>query len=95
MSDELVALATRLIGYDSSAPDGVMEAAGFVEGWLEARGIEVSTEEAQGLPVLRCEVGPADAVEKQCVARERGGVVEPVGGALICMTRGTHGNQGG
>src|SRR2546423_14634268 len=41
------------------------------------------------------EVGPADAVEKQCVASERGGVVEQVGGALICMTRGTHGNQGG
>jgi len=61
MSDELVALATRLIGYDTSEPDGVLEAAGFVEGWLEARGIEVSTEEVQGLPVLRAEVGPEGA----------------------------------
>jgi succinyl-diaminopimelate desuccinylase len=60
-SDELVSLATRLIGYDSSGPDGVMEAAGFVEGWLEARGIEVSTDEVRGLPVLKAEVGPEDA----------------------------------
>ena len=40
------------------------------------------------------EVGPADAVEKQCVACERGGVVEQVGRALLCVTRGMHGNQG-
>jgi succinyl-diaminopimelate desuccinylase len=61
MSGELVALATRLIGYDSSGPDGVMEAAGFVEGWLEARGIEISTDEVRGLPVLKAEVGPEGA----------------------------------
>jgi succinyl-diaminopimelate desuccinylase len=61
MSDELVALATRLIGYDTSGADGVLEAAGFVEGWLEARGIEVATEEVRGLPVLKAEVGPEDA----------------------------------
>jgi succinyl-diaminopimelate desuccinylase len=58
MSEELVALATRLIGYDTSEADGVLEAAGFVEGWLEARGIEVATDEVRGLPVLRAEVGP-------------------------------------
>jgi succinyl-diaminopimelate desuccinylase len=61
MSGELVALATRLIGYDTSAPEGVLEAAGFVEGWLEARGIGVVTEEVRGLPVLRAEVGPEEA----------------------------------
>ncbi len=61
MSDELVALAMRLIGYDTSEADGVLEAAGFVEGWLEARGIEVATDEIRGLPVLRAEVGPGDA----------------------------------
>jgi len=61
MSDELVALATRLIGYDTAEPDGVLEAAGFVEGWLEARGIEVATEEVRGLPVLKAEVGPERA----------------------------------
>ncbi len=61
MSKELVALATRLIGYDTSEPDAILEAAGFVEGWLEARGIEIATEEVRGLPVLRAEVGPEDA----------------------------------
>jgi succinyl-diaminopimelate desuccinylase len=61
MSEELVALAKRLIGYDTSEADGVLEAAGFVEGWLEARGIEATTDEIRGLPVLRAEVGPANA----------------------------------
>jgi succinyl-diaminopimelate desuccinylase len=61
MSDELVALASRLIGYDTAEPDGVLEAAGFVEGWLEARGIEVDTDEVRGLPVLKAEVGPEEA----------------------------------
>jgi succinyl-diaminopimelate desuccinylase len=61
MSDELVALATRLIGYDTSEPEAVLEAAGFVKGWLEARGIEAGHEEVRGLPVLKAEVGPSDA----------------------------------
>ncbi|HEY7455864.1 MAG TPA: M20/M25/M40 family metallo-hydrolase [Solirubrobacterales bacterium] len=61
MTDELVALATRLIAFDTSEPDGVLEAAGFVEGWLEARGIGVATEEVRGLPVLKAEVGPEGA----------------------------------
>ena len=61
MSAELVALATRLIGYDTSEPEGVLEAAGFVKGWLEARGIEATADEIRGLPVLRAEVGPEDA----------------------------------
>jgi succinyl-diaminopimelate desuccinylase len=61
MSEELVALAKRLIGYDTSEPEAVLEAAGFVKGWLEARGIEASSDEIRGLPVLRAEVGPAEA----------------------------------
>jgi succinyl-diaminopimelate desuccinylase len=61
MSDELVALASRLVGYDTSEPDGVLEAAGFVKGWLDARGIETVSDEIRGLPVLRAEVGPEDA----------------------------------
>jgi succinyl-diaminopimelate desuccinylase len=61
VSDELVALATRLVGYDTSEPEAVLEAAGFVKGWLEARGIEASHDEIRGLPVLRAEVGPEDA----------------------------------
>jgi succinyl-diaminopimelate desuccinylase len=60
MSEELVALATRLIGYDTSEPEAVLEAAGFVKGWLEARGIGAAHDEIRGLPVLRAEVGPPD-----------------------------------
>ena len=61
MSDELVALASRLVGYDTSEPDAVLEAAGFIEGWLDARGIGVESDEVRGLPVLKAEVGPEDA----------------------------------
>jgi succinyl-diaminopimelate desuccinylase len=61
MSHELVALASRLVAYDTTEPDGVLEAAGFVKGWLEARGIGASHQEVRGLPVLRAEVGPEDA----------------------------------
>jgi succinyl-diaminopimelate desuccinylase len=61
MSEELVALAERLIGYETSEPEAISEAAGFVEGWLEARGIEAERDEVKGLPVVRAEVGPADA----------------------------------
>ncbi len=61
MSDELLALATRLVSYDTSEADGVLEAAGFIEGWLDARGIGVESDEVRGLPVLCAEVGPADA----------------------------------
>ena len=60
MSDELVALASRLIGYETSEPEAVLEAAGFVKGWLEARGIEAEHDEVRGLPVLRAEVGAAE-----------------------------------
>ncbi|HEY5977714.1 MAG TPA: M20/M25/M40 family metallo-hydrolase [Solirubrobacterales bacterium] len=61
MSDELVALASRLISYDSASSDGVLEAAGFVKGWLDARGIEAQEDEVRGLPVLKAEVGPEGA----------------------------------
>ena len=61
MSDELVALASRLISYETSHSEGVLEAAGFVKGWLEARGIEATHDEVRGLPVLKAEVGPGEA----------------------------------
>ena len=61
MTDELVALATRLIAYDTAEPEGTAEAAGFVKGWLEARGIEAVSEEVRGIPVLMAQVGPEDA----------------------------------
>ncbi|HVY76974.1 MAG TPA: M20/M25/M40 family metallo-hydrolase [Solirubrobacterales bacterium] len=61
MSDELVALVERLVSYDSAEADGVLETAGFIEGWLDARGIGVASDEVRGLPVLKAEVGPQDA----------------------------------
>lgn len=61
MSEELVALAKRLIGYETVEPEGISEAAGFVKGWLEARGIEAERGEVRGLPVVKAEVGPAGA----------------------------------
>jgi succinyl-diaminopimelate desuccinylase len=61
MADELVALASRLVSYETSHPEGVLECAGFVKGWLDARGIETKSDEIRGLPVLRAEVGPEDA----------------------------------
>jgi succinyl-diaminopimelate desuccinylase len=56
MVDELV-LAERLIGYESSRPDVLVAAAGFVKGWLESRDIEVKEHDHNGLPVLVAEVG--------------------------------------
>ena len=56
MVDERV-LAERLISYDTSGPDGLVAAAGFVEGWLESRDIEVRAFDHRGLPVLMAEVG--------------------------------------
>ena len=61
MTDELVALAKRLIGYDTSEPEAISEAAGFVKGWLEAQGIQAERDQVRGLPVIKAEVGPAGA----------------------------------
>jgi succinyl-diaminopimelate desuccinylase len=60
MQDER-SLAEQLISYDTSRPEGVVAAAGFVNGWLESRDIKVRDFEHNGLPVLLAEVGPADA----------------------------------
>ena len=54
--DERV-LAERLIATDTSTPDGLRSAAGFVKGWLEARDIEVREHDWNGLPVIVAEVG--------------------------------------
>jgi succinyl-diaminopimelate desuccinylase len=51
-------LVERLIAYDTSRPDALVAAAGFVKGWLESRDIEVRDHEHNGLPVLVAEVGP-------------------------------------
>src|SRR3954466_6532941 len=51
------ALAERLMRYDTSKPDELRAAAGFVRGWLGSREIEVVDSDHNGLPVLRAEVG--------------------------------------
>jgi succinyl-diaminopimelate desuccinylase len=67
MLDELV-LAERLISYNTSRPEEIVAAAGFVKGWLESRDIEVRHHDHNGLPVLVAEVGPsADAGEFPCI----------------------------
>jgi succinyl-diaminopimelate desuccinylase len=61
MVDERI-LAERLITYDTSRPEELVAAAGFVKGWLESRDIEVRHHDHNGLPVLVAEVGSsADA----------------------------------
>jgi len=65
--DELT-LAERLISYDTSRPEEIVAAAGFVKGWLESRDIEVRHHDHNGLPVLVAEVGPSDdGQEYPCV----------------------------
>ena len=50
--DELLALSEQLIGYDTSSEDGVHEAAGFIKGWLDSRGVETEQGVCRGLPVI-------------------------------------------
>jgi succinyl-diaminopimelate desuccinylase len=65
MIDELV-VAERLIGYETSRPDALVAAAGFVKGWLESRDIEVHDREHHGAPVLIADVG-ATAEQAPCI----------------------------
>ncbi len=65
MLDERV-LTERLIRYETSRPEELVAAAGFVKGWLESRDIEVRDLDHGGLPVLVAEVG-ATAPEAPCV----------------------------
>jgi succinyl-diaminopimelate desuccinylase len=58
--DERV-LAERLITYDTSSPEGLRAAAGFVKGWLESREMTVEDRSFDDLPVVLAEVGPSNA----------------------------------
>ena len=58
--DEL-ALAQRLIAFDTSNAEGLRRAAEFVGGWLESNDIKAAQTESRGLPVTTAEVGPAEA----------------------------------
>jgi succinyl-diaminopimelate desuccinylase len=51
------ALTERLISYDTSNPDGIRKAAGFVKGWLESRDIPVEELEVRGMPLLAASAG--------------------------------------
>src|SRR3954471_16203034 len=51
------ALAERLISYDTSRPDGLISAVGFVKGWLESRDVAGRDSPHAGLPRLRAAVG--------------------------------------
>lgn len=51
-------LTERLVGYDTSRPDGLRAAGGFVKGWLESHGIDAEQHDHDGLPVLLASVGP-------------------------------------
>jgi succinyl-diaminopimelate desuccinylase len=55
-------LTEKLIGYDTSTPEGIKLCAGFVKGWLEARDIPARQVDARGLPVTMAEVGPEDGL---------------------------------
>jgi len=54
------ALAERLITYDTSKPEELRAAAGFVKGWLESRDLEVLDVDFDGLPVVQAATGPRD-----------------------------------
>jgi succinyl-diaminopimelate desuccinylase len=54
------ALTERLIRYDTSDPEGIRKASGFMKGWLESRDIPVDELEIRGLPVLAARVGSAE-----------------------------------
>jgi succinyl-diaminopimelate desuccinylase len=51
-------LTEKLVAYDTSQPEGIRLAAGFVKGWLEARDIDARQIDVRGLPVTVAEVGP-------------------------------------
>ena len=55
------ALTKRLIAYDTSNPEGIKKAAGFVKGWLEAREIAVEELEVREMPILVASVGAPKA----------------------------------
>src|ERR1700761_1289568 len=65
MGDEIV-LDERLIEYETSRPDVLIAAAGFVKGWLESRDIEVRDHDHNGFPVLVADVG-STAEQAPCV----------------------------
>ncbi len=54
--DEL-ALAERLIAFDTSRPEGLRDAVAFIEGWIEAQGIDHQVVELDGRPSVIATAG--------------------------------------
>ena len=54
--DEL-ALAERLIAFDTSRPEGIRDAVAFIEGWIEAQGIDHQVVELDGRPSVIATAG--------------------------------------
>ncbi|HEX2397420.1 MAG TPA: M20/M25/M40 family metallo-hydrolase [Solirubrobacteraceae bacterium] len=54
-------LAERLISYDTSTPDGLRAAAGFVKGWLQSHEIDARDRDHAGLPVILADVGAPES----------------------------------
>jgi succinyl-diaminopimelate desuccinylase len=54
------ALAERLMAYDTSKPDELQAAAGFVRGWLGSQEVDVADHDHNGLPVVIADVGSKD-----------------------------------
>jgi succinyl-diaminopimelate desuccinylase len=57
--DERV-LAEHLITYDTSSPEGLRAAAGFIKGWLDSRGLAVDARDFDGMPVVLAAAGPTE-----------------------------------
>jgi succinyl-diaminopimelate desuccinylase len=74
---EEVALAERLIGYETCRGDSLVAAAGFVKGWLESQDIEVQERSHNGFPVLLAAVGPAAPALGVGLAANSPGLVVP------------------
>jgi succinyl-diaminopimelate desuccinylase len=81
-----IALAERLIAFDTSRPEGIRDAVAFIGGWLEAHGIQHQEVELDGRPSLIATAGEGDrtivwsshvdvvpADPAQFTARERAG----------------------
>ena len=63
---EECALAEGLIRFDTSRPEELRSAAGFVRGWLESRDLGATVHDHNGLPLVMTEVG-ATAADAPCV----------------------------
>ena len=55
-----IALTERLIGFDTSRPEGIRDGVAFIGGWLEAHGIQHQEVELDGRPSVIATVGEGE-----------------------------------